>query len=124
MPRLYPPLPRQHLLKEKQSIPEHRHLNTEGAGTKLEGWHVRHGSILTYGEDENAKGDPAKILPSHKDCLVAKTAVKVMPGEVAMLNGPEEWHWMKAGPQGAIVTEYGTPHDGEGIRFTHPDAKM
>jgi D-lyxose ketol-isomerase len=107
-----------------QSIPEHRHLKTEAAGPKLEGWHVRHGSILTYGEDKTATGDSAKILPSHKDCLVAKSAVKVLPGEVATLHGPEEWHWMKGGPEGAIVTEYATYHDGDGLRFSHPKAKM
>ena len=47
-----------------------------------------------------------------------------MPGEVGVLAGPEQWHWMHAGPEGAIVTEYATYHDGAGLRFSHPKAKL
>jgi D-lyxose ketol-isomerase len=51
---------------------------------------------------------------------VARTEQKLMPGEVGMLGGAEQWHWMLAGPEGAIVTEYATYHDGTGLRFSHP----
>lgn len=107
-----------------QSIPEHRHLKTEIAGPKLEGWHVRHGSVHIYGEGKPTAGVDARIPPSHKDCVVAKSEQKLMPGEVGTLRGPEEWHWMKAGPEGAIVTEYGTYHDGDGLRFSHPAVRF
>jgi D-lyxose ketol-isomerase len=33
-------------------------------------------------------------------------------------------HFMIAGPHGAIVTEYGTYHDGVGLRFTNPGVKF
>ncbi len=107
-----------------QSIPEHRHVKTEAAGPKLEGWHVRHGSVHIYGEGEPTPGVDVRMPPSHKDCLIAKREQKLMPGEVGMLRGPEEWHWMKGGLEGGIVTEYATYHDGAGLRFSHPGVKF
>jgi len=47
-----------------------------------------------------------------------------MPGEVVKLEVAEQKHFMLAGPQGAIVTEVATYHDGAALRFTHPDAKL
>ena len=107
-----------------QMIPEHKHVKTEAAGPKMEGWHVRHGSIYTYAEGTPTPGVDARISPSHRECSKARTELKLMPGEYAMLNGPEQWHYMKAGPDGAIVTEYATYHDGAGLRFSHPNVKM
>jgi hypothetical protein len=31
---------------------------------------------------------------------------------------------MVAGPEGALVTEYGTFHDAAGLRFSNPKAKL
>lgn len=107
-----------------QSIPEHKHVKTADAGAKLEGWHVRHGSIYIYGEGEPTPGVEERIPPSHLECCKARKEQKLMPGEVGMLTGAEQWHWMKAGPEGAIVTEYATYHDGAGLRFSHPQVKM
>jgi len=105
-----------------QMIPEHKHVKTADAGPKLEGWHVRHGWIYIYGEGEPTPGVDAHIPPLHKECAVARTEKKLMPGEVGELAGPEQWHWMMAGPEGAIVSEYATYHDGAGLRFSHPKA--
>jgi D-lyxose ketol-isomerase len=107
-----------------QIIPEHKHVKTDAAGPKLEGWHVRYGMIYTYGEGTPTPGVEDRIPPSHKECAKARTENKILPGEVGLLNGAEQWHWMKAGPEGAIVTEYATYHDGTGLRFSHPQVKM
>ena len=107
-----------------QMIPEHKHVKTADAGPKMEAWHVRHGWINIYGEGEATPGVEERIPPSHKECCKARKEQKLMPGEVGMLAGPEQWHWMKAGPEGAIVTEYATYHDGAGLRFSHPNVKM
>ena len=106
-----------------QSIPEHKHVKTEHK-PKMEGWHVRHGSVHIYGEGEPTPGVDERIPPSHRECAVARTEKQLLPGEVGYLGGAEQWHWMKAGDQGAIVTEYGTYHDNAGLRFTHPDVKF
>jgi D-lyxose ketol-isomerase len=101
-----------------QMIPEHKHLKTADARPKMEAWQVRHGSIHIYGEGDPTPG--MKVPPTHKDCLVAKLEKQLLPGEVGYLTGPEEWHWMRAGSEGAIVTEYASYHDGNGLRFSHP----
>lgn len=106
-----------------QMIPEHKHVKTADAGPKLEGWQPRYGWIYIYGEGTPTPGVEARIPESHKECAVARTEKKLMPGEVGMLAGAEQWHWMYA-PEGAIVTEYATYHDGNGLRFSHPKAKL
>jgi D-lyxose ketol-isomerase len=107
-----------------QMIPEHCHKKTEAAGPKMEAWQVRHGYVHIYGEGEPTSGVESRIPESHKECCVAKKEQKLMPGQVGQLEDPATMHWMKAGPEGAIVTEYATYHDGAGLRFSHPDVKM
>lgn len=106
-----------------QMIPEHKHVKTPDAGPKMEAWQPRHGWIYIYGEGAPTPGVEARIPSSHKECAVARTEKKLMPGEVGQLAGAEQWHWMYA-PEGAIVTEYATYHDGAGLRFSHPKAKL
>jgi len=107
-----------------QCIPEHKHVKTDAAGPKLEGWQVRNGWVYIYGEGEPTPGVEAHIPPSHKECCVARVEKKLLPGEVGELAGAEQWHWMKGGAEGAIVTEYATYHDGKGLRFSHPNVSM
>jgi len=107
-----------------QMIPEHRHVKTPEARPKMEAWHVRHGWVYIYGEGEPTAGVEVRVPPTHKDCCVARTEQKLTLGEVGMLAGPEQWHWMLAGPEGGIVTEYASYHDGNGLRFSHPDVKF
>jgi D-lyxose ketol-isomerase len=106
-----------------QMIPEHKHVRTDAAGPKMEAWQPRHGWVYIYGEGAATPGVDARIPASHRECAVARSEKKLMPGEVGMLAGPEQWHWMYA-PDGAIVTEYATYHDGDGLRFSHPDVKF
>ena len=40
--------------------------------------------------------------------------------EIGDLNRREAWHFMVAGPEGALVTEYGTFHDMDGLEFSNP----
>jgi len=107
-----------------QMIPEHQHCKTEKAAAKMEGWHVRHGWVYVYGEGTPTPGVDARIPPTHKKCAVARTEKILRPGECACLSKPEEKHWMHAGPEGAIVSEYATYHDGAGLRFSHPQVKL
>ncbi len=107
-----------------QMIPEHWHVATAAAGPKLEAWHVRHGWVTLFGEGEPSPGVEAKIPPSHRTIATARKMQVVKPGEYGILAGPEQKHFMVAGPDGAIVSEYATYHDMDGLRFTHPDVKL
>ena len=106
-----------------QMIPEHKHVKTAKAGPKMEAWQPRHGWIFIYGEGAATPGVEARIPVSHKECAVARLEKKLLPGEVGQLTGPEQWHWMQA-PDGAVVSEYATYHDGEALRFSHPKVKL
>jgi len=107
-----------------QMIPEHWHVASETARPKVEGWHVRHGSVTLYAEGQPSPGVDERIPPSHRGIAVARTEQVVLPGECGQLANPEEKHWMLAGPEGAIVTEYASFHDMAGLRFTHPDIEL
>ena len=105
-----------------QMIPEHWHVPTEKARAKVEAWHLRHGSVTLVGEGEATPG--FEIPPLHKDIAVARKALVLKPGETYALPAALEKHWMVAGPEGAIVSEYASAHDMAGLRFTHPEISL
>jgi len=107
-----------------QRIPEHGHDKTDIAATKMEGWMPRYGQIDIYGEGEPTPGAEADIPDAEKEYWIAKTKKSLLPGEVGKLEAPGAMHWMMAGPEGAIVTEYATFHDGNGLKFSNPGIKF
>jgi D-lyxose ketol-isomerase len=107
-----------------QIIPEHWHVATKNGHAKLEAWQVRYGSVTLYAEGTPTPGVDERIPPTHREIAVARTETKVLPGEVGTLANAMEKHWMLAGPEGAIVTEYATYHDMDGLRFSHPDVSL
>jgi hypothetical protein len=46
------------------------------------------------------------------------------PGEIRTLNRVTAKHFMMGGTAGAIVSEYATFHDNDGLRFTNPGVKF
>jgi len=122
-------------LLPNQSIPEHRHLPTQGKDgkalrCKIESWQVRHGYVYGFSEvgepnlDQfpEAKAMLSKLqIPHLKSVHVEKW---VADGKVYKLAGPETWHFMMGGKDGAIVTEYATYHDGAGLRFSVPGVAL
>jgi D-lyxose ketol-isomerase len=107
-----------------QMIAEHYHVKTEDAAAKMEAWLVRHGVGYFYSEGEPTPGVDERIPPTHKECAKARTEKLVKPGEVVKLEVVEKRHWVKAGPEGAIITEVATYHDMGGLRFSHPQIKL
>ncbi len=107
-----------------QQIPEHKHVKTEDAVAKMEAWHVRFGEIHCFGEGEETKPCPVKLPKSQEKHRTVGHAHHVLPGEVYSLNRAEAFHFMIAGPEGAIVTEYATYHDGNALRFANPNGRV
>jgi hypothetical protein len=107
-----------------QMIPEHRHLATDKGPAKMESWHPRHGMIHTFGEGDETPELLPKIPASQRDIVKSRHGKPLLLDEVADLNRREAWHFMVAGPEGALVTEYGTFHDMAGLRFSNPKAKL
>jgi len=107
-----------------QQIPEHKHIKTKDAVAKMEAWHCRYGMVYTVGEGPETKPCPVKLPESQEKFRTVKNILPLMPGEVRELNRAEAFHFMIAGPEGAIVSEYATYHDGNALRFANPGVKL
>jgi D-lyxose ketol-isomerase len=109
-----------------QMIAEHQHNDCDDGPAKMESWQVRHGMVYTFGEGEPTKDLPIE-LPQSQLKVNGITALRcqcLKAGEVGTLNRVKAPHFMIAGPEGAIVTEYGTPHYGEALEFTNKSVKF
>lgn len=107
-----------------QMIPEHCHLPTAKGAAKMESWQPRHGMIYTFGEGKPTPELLDKIPPSQQSVVKSRHCRPLGIDEVGDLNRLEAWHFMVAGPEGALVTEYGTFHDMDGLRFSNPKARL
>jgi hypothetical protein len=105
-----------------QMIPEHWHVAT-AYPAKHEAWRVNKGWVYNFGTGEATPNAPA-MPASQEGNITVKNFVVQRPDEVTSLKETESPHFLMAGPEGAIVTEYGTYHDGEGLRLRNPKAKM
>jgi hypothetical protein len=107
-----------------QMIPEHSHHATDKGDPKMESWQPRHGMIYTFGEGDPTPKYLDKIPPSQRDVVKSQRCQPLGIDEVGDLNRLTAWHFMVAGPEGALVTEYGTFHDMDGLRFSNPKATL
>jgi D-lyxose ketol-isomerase len=112
-----------------QMLPEHNHFGNGsdmGFGPKMETWHIRHGSVEFFGEYQGEAGEtPISDLPADEqpwgygeEWFKSKYVKQCDAGEIYSLNDPESYHFMRAGPNGAIVAEYATYHND--VKFSHP----
>ncbi len=104
-----------------QMLPEHYHLKTDKAPAKMEGWHVRHGISYVYGEGEPTANLKAVVPASQKDIVSVWHETILHVGESCVLNRKTARHWQFGGPEGAIVSEYATFHDNDGVRHSDPN---
>jgi hypothetical protein len=107
-----------------QMIPEHCHLPTAKGAAKMESWQPRRGMIYTFGEGEATPELLTKIPKSQRELVKSRRCNPLGIDEIGHLNRLEAFHFMVAGPEGALVTEYGTFHDMDGLRFSNPKAKL
>jgi len=107
-----------------QMIPEHNHLATDKGDPKMESWQPRRGMIYTFGEGDPTPEYLDKIPPSQRDLVKSRCCKPLGIDELGDLNRLTAWHFMVAGPEGALVTEYGTFHDMDGLRFSNPKATL
>jgi D-lyxose ketol-isomerase len=112
-----------------QIIPEHRHLGgSDGYGPKMESWLVRYGSVEFFGEYQAVGNETPVSEMAERDrpwgygeswfqsrYVTTRTA---RSGQVYSLVDPESWHFMRAGKDGAIVTEFANCHNH--VEFSKP----
>ena len=80
--------------------------------------------IYTFGEGDDTVPCPVETPAGQADFITARNVKAVRTGEMDALGRETAKHFMLAGPEGAIVTEYATFHDNAGLRFTNPDVKF
>ncbi len=107
-----------------QIIPEHWHVKAGNIPEKMEAWLVRQGEVYAYAEGEPTPNRRAKIGNGDAVNMTAKSERVLRVGEIAGISRPLEKHWMQAGPQGAIFTEFSTFHTGAAVKFTDPQIRF
>jgi len=105
-----------------QMIVEHRHVATEYPA-KFESWQVRHGWTYNFSIGE-ATANPPLLPVSQKGHITVAHFKKQLVDEVIHLAEIESPHFLLAGPEGVIVTEFASYHDGNGLRFTNPGVEF
>lgn len=101
-----------------QMLVEHRHNAVEGGASKMETWQIRHGSAYFFYEGEPQGECPVKV-PEGQD-VNAKGWKLLKVGEIGHLTELGSWHFIIAGPEGVIITEYATPHYDGSLEFSNP----
>ncbi len=99
------------------TCPEHRHPDVNGRSGKMETFRCRSGEVFLYVDG-----------PATPDCIAAPLAAPVgaytVFHEVVLRPGdqytiaPDTRHWFKAGPKGAVVSEFSSTSCDEADIFT------
>jgi D-lyxose ketol-isomerase len=105
-----------------QMIPEHAHVKT-AYPAKFESWMVNHGWVYNFSVIGEETPNPPAISPVHGP-IQSKNFVVQKVGDVLHLKKSETYHFMMAGPEGAIVDEWASYHDNAGLRFTNQKASL
>ncbi len=99
-----------------QACPEHMHPPVDGDPGKEETFRCRWGEVFLY-----VDGPPSETIntePPSEWCRVRKE-IHLKPGDQYTLK-PGVKHWFKAGPEGAVVSEFSTRSRDEADIFTDP----
>lgn len=106
-----------------QMIPEHAHVATPDFPAKHESWMVNHGWVYNFAEVGEETPD-APAVPAAHGPVKSRNFVVQNVGDVLRLKELGTFHFMMAGPEGAIVDEWACYHDNAGLRFTNPNAVL
>lgn len=107
-----------------QMIPEHIHrpiTEAPARPAKYESWKAVRGWVYNFSEVGTPTPNPPAIPPSFGK-VISKSFSVMKAGETQPLKKTETWHFMMAGPEGAIVDEYGVHHDRRGWFSSNPKA--
>ncbi|MDE3179994.1 MAG: D-lyxose/D-mannose family sugar isomerase [Acidobacteriota bacterium] len=102
-----------------QTCPEHWHPTVGSKLGKEETFRCRWGTVYLYVPGESSP-HPACAPPIGSEAYyTTRRQVVLKPGEQFTLP-PDTRHWFKAGPEGAIVSEFSTRSTDDEDRFTDP----
>lgn len=109
------------VLLPNQTCPEHRHPDINNSRGKQETFRCRWGKVYLYVEGEN-KANISGTLPQgdNQQYYTARQEIELLPGEQYTID-PNIKHWFKAGPEGAVVSEFSSTSYDEFDIFTNPN---
>lgn len=105
-----------------QMIAEHAHVATNYPA-KHETGLVRYGGGYNFSIGDPTPNPPA-LPESQKKYITLSHFEPKKVGDMVFLAKIETKHFLFAGPNGMIVTEFGTYHDNAGLRFSNPNVKF
>lgn len=112
------------LLLPNQMLIEHWHVAGNRLPAKNECWHARAGTSYCFGETgEDASKYPGVKVPESQKKHVTVNKVSVADakkGNIVWMGRIGARHYQIAGPEGAVVTEYGAYHSNDNNRYTNP----
>lgn len=111
-------------LLPNQMIPEHNHSATKGFPAKFESWMVRNGWCYNFSEVGEETPNAPALPESQKSTVRSKNFIVQKTGPVVHLKEEGTFHFLYAGDEGAIVTEFANYHDGAGLGFSNPKAAL
>lgn len=106
------------VLFPNQTCPEHRHPPIEDSPGKQETFRCRWGEVYLYVEGEPTP-TPEVEPPMREEYYTVKNEVALEPGEQYTIP-PDTNHWFKAGPEGAVISEFSSQSVDERDIFTDP----
>lgn len=101
-----------------QTCPEHRHPPVDDYPGKRETFRCQAGEVYLYVEGEPTE-DPAVDPPGREEHYTASREVHLTPGKQFTIPRDTR-HWFRAGPEGAVVSEFSTRSVDEADVFTDP----
>jgi len=102
-----------------QTFAEHRHPPFDGTPGKEETFRCRLGLVYLYVEGEPTP-NPACTPPTGR--YTVRHEIVLRPGEQYTIP-PNTLHWFKAGPEGAVVSEFSSASRDELDVFTDPHVR-
>jgi D-lyxose ketol-isomerase len=99
-----------------QTCPEHRHPPVEGTPGKEETFRCRQGLVYLYVEGEPT---PEADCTPPPGAYTVKHEIRLGPGEQHTIPA-DTLHWFRAGPDGAVISEFSTASRDEHDAFSDP----
>lgn len=107
------------VLLPDQTCPEHRHPPVDGEPGKEETFRVRWGKVHLFVEGPATEQPQAKPPEEDRAYYSAWREIVLNEGDQFTIL-PDTRHWFRAGPLGAVVTEFSTRSRDEADIFTDP----
>lgn len=107
------------VLFPRQTCPEHRHPDVEGATGKTETFRCRWGAVYLYVEGPPTPAPKARVPEGSEDYYTVFHEIVLNPGDQYTIP-PNTLHWFQGGDEGAIVSEFSSTSRDEADIFTDP----